>query len=475
MGKSLRKLTEMVKHQYLCIFVFIKAVASASVCKYGDWTKWGSCKILNRNSCQKVQTRIRRCTGTKADIDSGCCEKLGPSSQLRNCTPSYDIEWSSWSACSATCGNNGRKTREMIYLDPKCNRKPETEIETCPSKPCLKNVPTGNAPNEDDYDVVYDYGISKRTKMDLSILSVADMNAVINLLHALGVTVPRKDVSLPVQWSEWGSCIYSQNDSEPCQGKRYRYKANEDQEDTNCPSGYNEWTQWESPLGNGLSGTGYQVRMRLLKENILYKGSCSDMVENRTIQSPPTPPPPSTPTPTSTLPGPCVYKRENYGKGEKCYSLMTVMDDNGNMLDCPVPYEQWSNWTSQDNGVDVRTRRMSSSLSNFKIEFNCNSTETDKRPTPPLRPYPIIGCSARTCCTSCNNVIDKSIVYPTPTEYQPYNPETNMLPSRNLASMPINNPNPKILQNGYQVAPPFHPEPILKSADPYGTIRSGRK
>ena len=131
-----------------------------------------------------------------------------------------------------------------------------------------------------------------------------------------------------------------------------------------------------------------EVRVRPLKGDLLFKGSCSDMVENRTI---PTPPPTLAPTATARLRSGsvCIYRMMSFDSGpEQCYNTIETV---GHSIICPTPYESWSSWNSIENGFDVRTRRMSSDLANFEIEFDCDATETDKRPTPPARPFPIKG------------------------------------------------------------------------------------
>ena len=131
-----------------------------------------------------------------------------------------------------------------------------------------------------------------------------------------------------------------------------------------------------------------EVRVRPLKGDLLFKGSCSDMVENRTIPTPPpTLPPTLAPTATARLRSGsvCIYRMMSFDSGpEQCYNTIETV---GHSIICPTPYESWSSWNSIENGFDVRTRRMSSDLANFEIEFDCDATETDKRPTP----FPIKG------------------------------------------------------------------------------------
>ncbi|XP_066275444.1 fibrillin-2-like [Branchiostoma lanceolatum] len=88
---------------------------SARNCRWGGWSSWSSCS----RTCGSSGTQ-RRTRGVAVSASCGGSGCSGASSETRACNryPPRNCNWgswSSWSACSATCGNSGtrRRTRSI--------------------------------------------------------------------------------------------------------------------------------------------------------------------------------------------------------------------------------------------------------------------------------------------------------------------------------------------------------------------------
>uniref|UniRef100_UPI00193A61B8 uncharacterized protein LOC120335429 n=1 Tax=Styela clava TaxID=7725 RepID=UPI00193A61B8 len=109
---------------------------------WADWASWSSCST----TCGAGdRTRFRTCVqatsdGSEVILSDDCA---GSESQVELCIEGscpYWMEWSSWSGCSVTCGENGRRTRTRFCVggdetNDGCDG-PSTDSESCNELDC---------------------------------------------------------------------------------------------------------------------------------------------------------------------------------------------------------------------------------------------------------------------------------------------------------------------------------------------------
>ncbi|XP_053098888.1 hemicentin-1 isoform X3 [Hemicordylus capensis] len=109
---------------------------------WGSWLPWGPCS----ETCGKgTHTRVRLCNNPPPSFDGPDCE--GPDAQMQVCSErdcpvnGKWASWSSWSACTMSCGGGTRqRTRDCSDPPPqygghKCEGN-DVQIDFCNSDPC---------------------------------------------------------------------------------------------------------------------------------------------------------------------------------------------------------------------------------------------------------------------------------------------------------------------------------------------------
>ncbi|XP_060132638.1 hemicentin-1 isoform X1 [Zootoca vivipara] len=109
---------------------------------WGSWLPWGTCS----ETCGKgTHTRLRLCNNPPPSFDGTYCE--GPDAQMQVCSKrdcpvnGKWASWSSWSACTMSCGGGTRqRTRDCSDPPPqygghKCEGN-DMQVDFCNSDPC---------------------------------------------------------------------------------------------------------------------------------------------------------------------------------------------------------------------------------------------------------------------------------------------------------------------------------------------------
>lgn len=114
-------------------------------CEFGDWSSWGECPVTCGGGEQK---RARSIKATSVDGGHGC---KGAVKEMRGCGTesciagkAQDCKWGSWStfgACSATCGGGTKQRDRSIAQAPRhmgklCEAKVKSEIVACSTQSC---------------------------------------------------------------------------------------------------------------------------------------------------------------------------------------------------------------------------------------------------------------------------------------------------------------------------------------------------
>ena len=114
--------------------------------KLSEWSSWSSCTVTCHTSKEDFgkKTRTRTCT-EGINSSKNCSTLLGNGMEMDICAGDEQFDrrcpidckwrqWTSWTACSATCGE-GKKTRTRSTIPARyggkgCQENEETEIQT---------------------------------------------------------------------------------------------------------------------------------------------------------------------------------------------------------------------------------------------------------------------------------------------------------------------------------------------------------
>lgn len=112
-------------------------------CQWASWSEWSAC------SCDGFRERGRRVAQRASNGGLVC---MGPLRETKGCNPQCEIEsvdcsfsiWTTWSACSATCGGGQRYHSRALQTHAEkfgsgCHGHLE-EVEACNSYPCEATV-----------------------------------------------------------------------------------------------------------------------------------------------------------------------------------------------------------------------------------------------------------------------------------------------------------------------------------------------
>lgn len=234
--------------------------------QWSQWSEWSTCN-------NKEQSRNRTCT------NGGQCN--GPARETRQCRASSWSDWRPWSQCSATCGINGQQTRTRTCQGGNDCPNPETNVEKRPCQPqppaCVKwtqwstwsacSRTCGNGEQSRNRSCVNEETNSTLTTALFS--QCKGPNRETQKCNTGPCPTPKWS-----DWSDWGPCANGrQSRNRTCNGGTTCWGSATETRPCNGPAGgWQEWSQW-SLCSKSCAG-GEQTRQRKCSNGGPLGGKC---------------------------------------------------------------------------------------------------------------------------------------------------------------------------------------------------------